>query len=103
MHLTAYTLDLLFDADSSGFEVDVLPAKPEDFATAQPIENEQDERRVEWVGSETARKCRASRTSRVSAALRTVRMTCTLRTESPCCSRWLKNCWTLATVRAVSL
>jgi hypothetical protein len=40
MHLAAYSLDLLFDADSSGLGIDVLPAKSEDFATAQAIENE---------------------------------------------------------------
>jgi hypothetical protein len=49
MHLAAYPLDLLFDADGSGFEVDVLPAEREDFATAQAVENEQDERRVERI------------------------------------------------------
>jgi hypothetical protein len=37
VHLTAHTLDLLFDAKGSGSEVDVLPAKPEDFTTAQAI------------------------------------------------------------------
>src|SRR5262249_11333039 len=49
VHLTAYPLDLLFDADRSGGEIDVLPAEPEDFATAQAIEDEQHERRMKRV------------------------------------------------------
>ena len=50
VHFTTYPQDLLFDADRSSPEVDVLPAKRQDFATAQAIEDEQDERRVERVG-----------------------------------------------------
>jgi hypothetical protein len=57
MHLAAYTLNLLLDTDRAAVgiaaigpcEIDVLPAEPEDFAPAQPIENEEDERGVEWI------------------------------------------------------
>jgi hypothetical protein len=56
-HLAAYTLNLLLDTDRAAVgvaaigpcEIDVLPAEPEDFTTAQPIENEEDERGVKWI------------------------------------------------------
>ena len=34
VHLAAYSLDLLFDANGSGFDVDILPTQAEDFTTA---------------------------------------------------------------------
>src|SRR5260370_32149614 len=49
VHLAAYTLDLLLDADHSSSEIDVLPAEAEHFAAAQAIKEKQDERRMKWI------------------------------------------------------
>src|SRR3974390_1451819 len=74
LEFAADALELLADVDSPGVEVDVVPAQPEDFAPAQTINNQQDERAMQRIslgrGDEALGFFRCPGTERVAPPFR---------------------------------
>jgi hypothetical protein len=54
--LAANSLELLSDVNFLVLKVDVLPAEPQHLTSAKPIEQQQQEGRVEWASPNDAEK-----------------------------------------------